>query len=542
MRTIALLALWQVKNSVRTSLTQPRKLVPLLVLVIAVGSQMTGALLVTSTHAPAPPELAELITRYYSTIQSGIFLVLCFAALSVADYAFSGSLLTFPMADIDYLFPSPVSRRTILAYRLVSRKALSFFNAALLFYFLIWRPIEMVAPGRATPAGGAVALLALFTCLGSYANVALTIQLVLGHARLSVVRRWLMCAMAAAMVAIGYGAWRFGWGSLGEVGGSAVIVALFYPCRLAAESLAAPLTGNVGIEPAALLGVLYLATLTLVLSRRENYAESSLPGSERLARIRQAAREQNWAALFNIGSEGRTRGGSDQRPYAVPPFGSRAGALLWAHVTASLKRPFANVILPAGGGVAVSGAAAIWLPRETAAAVVGGASAYLLFILSMSGIATFRQTLQRQPLVRPLPFPDWQVVAIDVLPRVVIGALFGWGAGVTLLLTGLPRAELVGMVLLFCLPPLTACFSLIQYVLALWYPDAQDKLQQLLAGLIGLTLTGVVVSVTVPLLVIPILFKAPPWLAVLVFILPASAVCAGLLAVATWVYSRFQPV
>src|SRR5581483_5550147 len=238
--------------------------------------------------------------------------------------------------------------------------------------------------------------------------------------------------------------------------------------------------------------------------------EASIEGSERTARLLQAAREQNWAAIFALRA-GRRRSGprSDSHPYAVPPFGRGAGALLWAHLAAAAKRPLANFVAPVAGGVALVLVAAYWLGRHAALAA-GGVSAYLLFLLVVSGAPVFRQIFARQSLIRPLPLPAWQVVGADVAPRVAITSLFAWAVGWTVLAVGPPYADVVGTLFLLAAPAWIALLSFISYLVAFWFPNAQDKLQQMLGAMITLAAFGVVAGIAFGVFAVPFfLFHAP---------------------------------
>jgi hypothetical protein len=209
-------------------------------------------------------------------------------------------------------------------------------------------------------------------------------------------------------------------------------------------------------------------------------------------------------------------------------------------VAAAAKRPVINGAAPLLGGAGFSLAVSFWLPAQAASPLVLGVSAYLLFLMAVSGLPVFRQALQRQTLVRPLPVPAWQVVAAEVAPRVLILSLFGWGAGFPLLLTGVPLAPLAAVLLIPCAPALIACLNLVQYGAALWFPDAQDKLQQLLGGVASLFLTGLVIGVLIPFLLVPLLLGAPFWAIGLSFFLACAGGAALLLFLVSLLYRRHE--
>ena len=553
MRALTLLSLWQIKNALRTTFTDVRKLIPILVMAFALGMQVLSLALVSMSRprmrsgadAAISQQAGSVIAQHLDQIGFGAFVILTIIAIGILDYGFQEGFLAFSLADVDYLFTAPVSRRLVMAYRLAGKTAIAFFQASFFFYFVLRALLETMARGRASPLGAVMTLLALFFCIGGYANVAFTLKLIFGFGQAATVRRWFLALAALLAVLLGWTFWQGTTGGLGpntQLAWVRVVVVLFYPCRLAADAVLALLQGGAGTFPTALLALFYGLSLALLFSRNEHFYEASLAGSERAAKMIQAARDQNWGAMFGIGAERKRRAPAPaNRPYVLPPFGRGGGALLWANLSAAAKRPFPNFIAPVLGGAALSVVASRLLPPVAAAPVVGGISAYLLFLLTTMGVNVFRQSLQRQALVRPLPLPAWQVVAADVAPHTLISSLFGWSAGFTLLFARVPNGDLAALLLIVCLPVLLVCLDLVQYILALWYPDAQDKLQQMLAGFISLFLTGTVLTLLGGVLAIPLFLRAPLWVVALAFVLPAMAAAAGLLFAASWVYRWFQP-
>lgn len=539
-RVMTLLALWQLRNAVRTTLTDFRKLIPLVVILFFVVVQVATTLSLAGTRPNHPPWLAQAVVDQIEVVRVAAFLLLAMVTLGIIDYGFTEGFLAFSLADIDYLFPAPIPRRLILAYRLGAKTLTSFFQAAMLFYFLVWRLVESVSPGKATFQEGVVAFGALLCCLGGYASVAFVLKMVFGFGRLSTVRRWILGLFGVIVLLLGYTYWMHGIAGLTTVTRNGMVVALFYPCQLAAQALTAPLVGETAWSAFLQLAVFYAAATAALFSRNENFYEASLEGSERTARLLQAAKDQNWAAMFTIQAEGKRKKGAG-KAYAIPPFGTGGMALVWANLAAAAKRPFANIWAPLLGGIGIAAIATATLPRQVAAFAVAGLSVYLLFLLTMSGMALYRQSISRQPLIRPLPFAPWQVVIADVLPRTLLTSLFAFGGSLVLLISRVDHSQTVAVLLMLCVPAALLALNLVQFMLALWYPDAQDKLQQLLAGFVSLLLTMTVMGLMATGLVIPLILRAPGWLTGLVFMIPALGASAILLVCAASVYRRFQP-
>lgn len=541
-RVMTLLAWWQLRNAVRTTLTDYRKLIPLLAIVFFIATQVVSSLLLGGSRAPQlPPGMEKTIVEQIEAIRTGAFLILALISVGILDYGFTEGFMAFSMADVDYLFPSPVPRRLILAYRLAAKTLASVFQASFLFYFLVWRLVASIAPQRAGAGETVTAFLGLLFCLGGYASLAFALKMIFGFGRLGTVRRWTLGLFAAAVLGIGYIYWQHGMAGLTSATQNRVVVALFYPCWLAGVGLTAPLIEEPSLSAVLQLAVFYVAATVLLFSRNENFYEASLEGSERQSRLLAAARDQNWSAIFAIQAEGKKRS-PRRKPYAIPPFGRGGMALLWANLAAAAKRPVANFWGPLLGGIGIATLITVSTPPQVSALIVGGVTAYLLFILTMSSMGLYRQSVGRQPLVRPLPFQPWEVVLADVLPRTLITALFVWGSGgVLLLFSPASHAGTVGMLLTVCVPAAMLALNLVQFMLALWYPDIQDKLQQMLAGFISLFLTTGIISVMAASLALPLLLQLPPWLAAVLFLVPTLITAGLLLLWASHTYRRFQP-
>lgn len=546
MRTLTLLALWQLRNSVRTGFNDPRKLVPLVILLLLLVAQAAGMALMAGYRSPFQTSVGAFLVQYHREVRSAAFLILALIAVGNVDYGFGSGFLTFSLADLDYLFPTPVHRKLVLAYRLASKTAITFGQAALLYWVFVWRPIAALATGAADPRAALAAFGALLFCVGGYANLALVLKLVFGFGRLAVVRRWIGVALVALGAALAVAYWERGLQGFSSLAQDRLAVVLFYPCTLAAGALAAPLRHGAGWTEAGWLLGFYLVTLGMVLARRENFYEAALEGSERAAQILVAMREADWTALVTLHRDppagGRQAEGEAPHPASLelPAFGRGAGALLWAHLSAGLRRPVTNLLLPIAGGAVLVLAAALTPPPRMIAIQVAALGGYVLFVCTVGGIAPFRQALQRQPLVRPLPLSEGQVVLADVLPRTLFVSLFAWSVGLSLLGSGVRLAQPVALGFLFCAPPALFCLHLLQYVLALLYPDTQDRLHLLLAGVLSLFFTSLALGAMVLLLFLLQLLHVPLWGTLLLFQLPCAVVGVVLAAAATALYHHFE--
>jgi hypothetical protein len=536
---IARLAWWQLRNSLRAGLTNPRKLIPILFLAAMLTLQVgVVAIFGGAGHVRVSPLSAPLAERL-PQIQAGFFIFLALAALSILEAGFGEGFLSFSLADVDYLFTAPVGRKWVLAYRLATKTLAAFFQLGMLFYFTIWQLGRVIPLGALTHWAGLPALVALLFCLGGWTNLAFVLKMVFDFGRLATLRRLLTVAILGVLAVVAFAFWRGGMAGAAEMGRAALPVALFYPCQLAAAVLTAPTAQDFG----PLLGQLaafYLLTLALLFSRNEPFYEASLEGSYRAARFLQAAREQNFAAIFAIGDEKRRR--PARRRYTVPPFGRGAGALFWANLAAAAKRPVVNGFGPLLLGLAIPPGVAAFAPRRELAWITAVLVGYLLFLMLATATNTLRGVLARMPLVRLLPVPTWKIIVAEVGPPTLICSLFPVAAGLSLAAMDAPRARLIGACYAGCAPVLLAWLLLLSLLVVLWYPDPQDRLQRLLAGLVFMFLLGLSLGYTAALLAVPILLRVPIWATLLTYLLPSAAGIALLTRGVSIAYRRYQPM
>lgn len=542
MRAIALMSWWQSRNSLRTTLTEPRKFIPILVFVAAMGFNVFNLFFLGSAgHNGAMPPLADYIRPHIAAGHAIIFGVLILAALAQVESGLTGGALTFSLSDVDYLFPSPISRRTVLLYKVPMILLRNLFYAAIFLvfaYFAFWR---FAVSDKNTALSPLPLYISVFAWLCTYTCLAVTLEVVFGLGKAALARKcsWTLVLIAGAVVVAAV--YTGGIDGLTILERSPLVWVPLYPCRLLADVFAAPISGHpIGGAVAQLLAFA-AAALVLLLSRNEDFYEASLAGSERIARIRSAAKQGNFAAMIAARARERTKPAKERvRPYTLPLFGRGAGALLWAHLSAASKRPLVNFAVPFGGGFAVSYGLTTWGPRFSADLILG-IDAYVTWLyLLVATRSAYRQCRELGSLVRPMPIRAWKTVVADVLPTVLTASLWGWGAALPLLGSNGKDAPLAVTGLLLIGPGIICPLALVQYVIALWYPSAEDKLQQMLSGFVSMALMGLVALALTPFVLIPAVLDAPLPVTLAVSFIGCFCVSVGFLLFAASVYRRTE--
>jgi hypothetical protein len=539
MRSVALLSWWQLRNSLRTVVTEPRKLIPALVVAVAFGFQFFVIFMTRDLPRHAVPSpVADFIVRNAAASHAIVFAVLALGSLGFILEGFIGRALVFNLADVDYLFPSPVSSRVVLAFRLpglLARWVWMVLLVVYLGYTTVWRaPVngESHIPAWA-------ALLAMVLWLATYLNIAVALEVVYGLRKRAAAAR---AVYVVAAVIVAWGALlylRAGIPGLAAMERNIVFIVLFYPCRLLADVAVGAITGQGGTWAAPQLALFYLVSLAIVLSRKDQYYEASLDHSERVGTIRQARREGNAGAALAALRGRRTKPAKDyDRAYALTPFGRGATAVVWAHLTALAKSPLVNFAAPFAVAFAFAAGVMFWKP-EAAVGIVSAAIGYVVYLGLLVVVAQrFTASVARVSLLKPLPLAAWKLVAADVTPIVLQGTLLAWGTAIPLLAGG-GSARFLGALLLVAAPPVIACLTLIGYTIVFWYPTLSDKTGQMISRFVMMAMVLVFALGLAPFVAVPI-FLHLRWL--ILATIPLGCLVAGaiLLPIAARAFSTVE--
>lgn len=502
MRAIALLSLWKVKNTLRTTLSDPRKIGPLIFFSVCMGISLVlfGVGLSENPGGEVTGRTLNSETLRAATTFSMILL-----GLAVIDGGLGDNLLAFAMPDVDYLFPSPISRRTVLAYKLPALTFGSvFFGGFVLVLFTAltkFAHAEESVVGHAYAAGW-VAPLALFCSVGIYLNLAMWISVrILNRSKLHI---WLLACFTLFGIGLALIWWIQGSRSVVSILQSSWLRTLFRPSSLASDVLVAGFCHQDATTPLCDLLIGYAASFVPMFLANSNWYEQSIVSSERVSRFRQAAKG-GFSAI--MAAKSTTFRHKAAREYTVPRFGTGAMALYWAHLCASAKRPYSNFVAPFVGGVALGalGAAANTNSSEIEGIGFGflaGLAAYATMAFMQIARTASEGAIRRRELLSPLPISGWQSVAANLAVPIMAFLMFCLGATSGYCIPNAPLSGVVGFAFCVLLPLRTAARMVLQYVIVLGYPDLADKLQQVLS-------VGVYMVLTTPFLLVEILFCMP---------------------------------
>ena len=347
----------------------------------------------------------------------------------------SRAALRFSEAEIAFLFPAPVSRRTLIHFRWINAQLRILFTSLIL---------TLVSAGWSfVPGNAAVRLLGCWLLLSTIdlhgVGSSFAITRLLDRGMTSVRRSALTLGVAGAAVAAALiGSWRalrapepgtlanpsavFDY--IGSLLATEPLAWLLAPARW----LVQPLLAHDLASFAAALGpalLIYAAHYAWVLRSEVSFEEASLAQAEKRAARRSAMLRTGTVRL------GRGESKAQPAPFKLADVGRPEIAFLWKNLLASasyLQRPRAALIAAA---LIVVGSG--WLarleipPLQLVFAMIGLIGAgYTLAFGPMIARQDLRHDLPNTDILKTYPLPGWQIVLGEVLAPIVIVTVLVW--------------------------------------------------------------------------------------------------------------------
>ena len=523
MSAIVKLWWWQLANNVRQACANPANLVLLIPIVWLFGT----AWLISMIPGPQQQTVGQAETT--AQAEALLFLGLCAMSSLMVGIGFLDNVLVFNASDFAYLFPAPISSRTIVAARL----------PRIVINALIWSLWVRVAAGKLiaelvghshTDAHASMMIAVVIFFLCGYGNVAVVLEI---NRRKSRLDGWLYLALMIAVSAwIGLHA-----KSAGDAANIGWLRVLFAPCRVAAQTLVGIVLGHDVLRGLVMLGIFYVATLALIFAREVNFSERSLAIRDRQQANCDAVKA---GALFGPETLGKHRA-IRSRDYTVPPFGTGTWALLWANCSAALKNPWVRIATPLACGFGL-GYLTTFLGSDDAARSFRETGIYTTFAAVFLAQMGFLIARTRGSVIRPLPLDGWQVIVAETVPPAAMMILFQWGMAASLFnLPGDAQRGLLLFELLACLPIAGFCMMVITYGASAWIVAAPDAAQGFIATAAGPIAVAMYAFLVAGLMAIPQILTAPAWVPLAVAFVFCLASAPGLIALAGYIYSEIRP-
>ncbi|MCE5314204.1 MAG: putative ABC exporter domain-containing protein [Armatimonadota bacterium] len=508
MRPLLYLELRQIVNSIKNSTRSPKRLIPLVLMVVYVVSMLIQGLVVFSGAGRSRhPDFGLLQAIPAENLEPILFIMLSVGCMIVIYSAFSSGTLIFSLAHIDFLFPTPISRRHVLLMQLLRDYIKYGFYVT--FGFLVVGSslygalgVKMMPWGLASIAG----LTALFVTV---VNISHTINIIFtfGFERLKqagiVIKALLFIGPISAFV---YGVYQYiatgsSYASVLWAANSPVINFVFAPARWCAVLLLAPLSG-LTIEDWICLAFLWVfagASFVLLMSRKENIYEPSLGISVTAARRRQAMRLGDFAGLrMDIL---RSKGTKRASGLGIPPFGRGASALIWKSLLLRYRvsKGQLGIMLIAPIVIAVIIRHSFTETATSMLTYIPAALLYVVWILSMMAPTEMRLELKQANIVKSMPIAAWKIMLAQTMNSVIYltaGVLMFSGAMWTII------PETRGPVLVACTlsaPFLGFANVSMTAIAGILYPDTRDPVPNFISGILSFILVSIAALPTIVL-------------------------------------------
>jgi ABC-2 type transport system permease protein len=541
-------------NSLKRAVKTPRLLVPAILVLLLLATQLIGYFVAeergSAGSAPAFTRTDLLMGGPGAFIVAvrGVLLLSLFSSFLTA---LGEGNLFFAQSDVDFLFPAPLRKRSVLLFKMLARYVGLLFPA-------VYLPLAL--GNAALTSGNIVSPFALWPgMLGSWlyltaaTNVAQIILLNRGagdeeedspSARRRAVLRRVFVGLISATIALGV-YFSVQWLS----GRNIVLVAEFLrfvnsetvnrvllPDAWAAELFHVAFAGWRGSDLLRLAGLILLAGASFVwlFARDRDFYESAIEVSAKRDRMTHAMRSGDAGTILSqLAKEGKLARGR-----SVRTLGGGARAVLWkdlVSVTRTPPRSYIQLAILAAFPAIFGGI----FGRRGDVNVVFWA---VMFSMQMASffLLALRDMLRRADISKALPIAPSKLLVAELLLSVVQLTALGWFSLGLMVLTGMGRGPLVVTAAL-ALPSLAALLLLVQTTFVLLYPNPNDPAQHTISGV--LSLMASLFSLTPTLLIGIVLFQlgVTSWLLALA-LTAVNLVTAGIaLAVATYLWQRFDP-
>jgi hypothetical protein len=353
----------------------------------------------------------EAVLRY----GPGLLLLYC-----LTNVLMSGSerAVYFTPAEVNFLFPGPFRRRTLLLYKVVSALLIGLPTTLLMLAFLHAYATWLVA--------AYVALVLMFVFLQLVGMAINLLATTLGTRLYSRGRKALLGAVVAGVVLALLQAGvlppsQSARDYFDQVADTGVWKAISVPLRWFFDAfLAQRLWPDLAVS-AGLALLVDLALLGLVLALDANYLESSAAVSARLYERLQRLRRAGLAGEGSPAAMGRL-----SLP-AVPYWGG-IGPHLWRQMTTAMRGMGRFLFALAVIGLLIVAPLMSTDPRTSGNMAVSLAAVLLLLTVFLTTLVPFdfRGDVDRMALLKTLPVPAWRLAVGQLLTPVLLLSLVQW--------------------------------------------------------------------------------------------------------------------
>ena len=380
--------------------------------------------LVLGQHYPGPTPTAIAASGSNDIVPFLYELLIVFSAILTWVVGAAEPAIVFTPADIQMLFPAPVSRRALVQYKLVQAQL------PILFTVFVWRMIfrrttPALALGRGTAVWVIVTTLYLHRVGASFVKVSAAQRGLSGIRRNAIPITVVVLALATLAwgVADALPAMQAGY-ARGSFEGALAALRATPQARIVLWPFDVLLAPMLAPTPAARLRAMGWAVLLMVacyvwvIRTAVGFEEAAMQSAERLAARIARLRGQStvplraWRPLFRLAAAGR-------------PW----GAIVWKNVTAfqRLASPRRTLFFAVFAVVLAS----VWMRTSATAAsmiagIAGGGTLWLAFFGAIAVRADLQQDMLKLPLLRTYPIRGSALVAAEIGSSLLVITALQW--------------------------------------------------------------------------------------------------------------------
>ncbi|HVL39549.1 MAG TPA: putative ABC exporter domain-containing protein [Fimbriimonadaceae bacterium] len=499
MRALLFLTLRTTFNGIKRSVTSARRLISLLAFLA-----YYFLILNRGYDSPRrPPRFGaggegQLAFPPLEILDAIVFGGFAFLSLILALGMFSNRG-SFRPADVDVLFPTPISPRVVLVFRLVRDYLLTLIMPLLLAIFAMrpmamgWEAMFRNMPQHSELAGRAILVSWLLMAL-VWVAIGYAVSLFTGRSDRQSDRnaRLLGWGFAVAVCAI------FGYiyaqvrtfesaADWLELSRSPVLRAAFFPATFSSMIVMGPLQGNLPLAVGGLLAFLAVigAAITVAMTQvgwmYDQAAARGFAANEQRTLQQQGDMFGIVAAQARLGKVKAGKKGWVHRLRLQGPL-----ALLWKEYFLQRRGMFGMVLLFVVITLAMSLLPALIperrgeMPSQVMFLLMQGFSLFILVTtMAQSG---FIEVLRRVDLQKPLPFSAPTIVFYEVASKAMAGIVANWLAALVVVILK-PAMWHVCLAAALMVPSLALLLSAVVFLVIVLFPDIDDPTQRGFRGL-----------------------------------------------------------
>lgn len=410
MNALVYLNILLLKNRIKEFLKTPKHIIPTLILFFIFVFPFIAF------HLLEIPQEEPIYTA--KTVRPILFSFLTFIFWVNIIQATTKDTLIFSLSEIDFLFPSPLKRKTILLNRILTgyiTSSLQFlaligfmlFVFSAIFSFSVWRRVIFMWSGVvlalifATNLGGIISLISSHLPeVKRSRNQKILLSLVMGFVGILVGSIFLYTDQGYPLLAAAQ-----------KVLNSVVIRVLVYPLAIASDIAVAWTLSLPLLLKMTLLVSLCVMTLGIILTIEAHFYEASEISSRELWQSLEKVRRQEIIVSESFAKRIKT----------IPPFGKGATALIWKNLT-GLLRDIRNLIPTL---LLVCFFFIITVIRGTQMDFIFSLM-FLFFIVMITSSNIrwdFREDLRRIEIIKLIPDSNFKIIASEITTPVLFSTL-----------------------------------------------------------------------------------------------------------------------